>query len=85
MQDDVDDLCARDVVAVRAAQAGYELAFLLQDAGAGQMLEVQYIRSREVSCCFKAEIICLVRKQWDGQSLVLNKLELAKIEAVVPQ
>ena len=89
--DSMDRLRARDVVAVHAAHAahaggdaggegaggGYELAYLTRDASTGLMIQVAYIRTGECTSCFKAEVLCLVRKQWD--SLVLDKLEIVEI------
>lgn len=96
--DSMDRLRARDVVAVHAAHAahaggdaggdegaggGYELAYLTRDASTGLMIQVAYIRTGECTSCFKAEVLCLVRRQWDGEGLVLDKLEIAEIEAAV--
>jgi len=84
MEPYLDVLCARDVVAVYTgahthSDGGYELAYLTKDVSTGRMLEVGYIRTGECGSCFKAEVLCLVRRQWDGLGLVPDQVELGTI------
>eukprot|EP01043_Picozoa_sp_COSAG02_P063835 COSAG02_NODE_9157_length_2306_cov_7.738106_2_plen_126_part_00 len=81
------DACVDTIGSVAAPACAslkkFVLARLINDAQAGKDFAVEYLHSKERDTKWTEEIICVVREEWRGGEVVLDSIELQKIDVAI--